>query len=108
PVRQNLDAVLDSRRFRLIHSDRSTSLYQRVKRVALSEHASCGDWDGDGKVTLEDVQWIADAIMTGHECPLAVCDADGDGKAANADVLRIGKRARSRSYELACPPPAGP
>ncbi len=108
PVRQNVDTVLDARRFRLIRNDRSTSLYQRIKRVPLSEHASCGDWDGDGKVTLEDVQWIAEAIMTGRECPLAVCDANGSGKTENADVLSIGKRARSRSYALACPPPAGP
>jgi hypothetical protein len=96
-----LDGLVRDNRFVQIASAKDFALY---RHVVLSALATCGDWNGDTAIMDEDVQWIAAAIMAHRECPLRVCDADGDGKASYADVLRFGKRLRDPHAPLSCPP----
>lgn len=102
PVMQQVEKLAPGQ-FERIAGDLEYGVFRRKRVVAIGEHASCGDWDGDGRITREDLQWIADAIMKGGECPPRVCDADGDGTARSADVLRIGKRATDPAIALGCP-----
>jgi hypothetical protein len=104
PVTDTAESMVVANRFERIAADRDFGLYRRVVAVAISDHASCGDWTGDGDVTAEDLRWIADAIMKGRDCPLRVCDVDGDGAALFADAARLGKRVSDPSVPLQCPP----
>ncbi len=92
--------------FERIYSDLGLRLYRRVAIVPLGADAGCGDWDGDGRITSDDVRLIARAILKNAPCPPEVCDADGDGAVRPGDAARIGRRVEHPEVALSCP--AGP
>lgn len=95
--------LLDEKAFERIAGDDKMALYQRIDTVRLSEKASCGDYDGDAAVTRDDVRLIGMAIVKRRPCPMRVCDADGNGKLENRDVLMVGRRMKDPAVKLSCP-----
>jgi uncharacterized membrane protein len=95
--------LLDEKAFERIAGDDQMALYRRIDAVRMSEKATCGDYDGDGAVTREDVRLVGMAIIRRRPCPMRVCDADGNGKLENRDVLTIGRRMKDAAMKLSCP-----
>lgn len=84
-----------------IERDNRVALYGRPQPAA---GATCGDWNGDGRLDADDQRRIGEAVLRSWPCPLHVCDADGDGVVRASDVLRIGKRVGDPAAPLDCPP----
>lgn len=84
-----------------VERDNRVALYGRPQPAG---SASCGDWNGDGRIDAGDQRRIGEAVLRSRVCPLHVCDADGDGAVRTADVLRVGKRVGDPAAPLDCPP----
>jgi uncharacterized membrane protein len=95
-----VEGLVDEGKFKRIAGDDKIALY---KRVVLSPKATCGDFDGDGTVTKDDQRYIGQAIMHGRDCPLRVCDTDGNGKLENRDVFSMTRHVKDSTVKLACP-----
>jgi hypothetical protein len=100
PIELVVEQLLDDGKFRRVDGDDVITLYQRVH---LSPKATCGDFDGDGVVTKEDQRYVGHAIMHGRDCPLRVCDTDGNGKLENRDVFTMTRRVKDPAAKLDCP-----
>jgi uncharacterized membrane protein len=98
-----VEKLIREKKFRRVLGDEFLALYQRVDFVKLSPNATCGDFDGDGAVTKDDQRYVGEAIMRGRECPLHVCDADGNGSLEYRDVFAMGRRVKDPVVKLACP-----
>jgi uncharacterized membrane protein len=103
PVMQILGNLGDQMRFERIATAGSIQLYRRVNHVPPAANATCGDWNGDGIISNEDLRWIAFAIMKKKPCPIWVCDIDGDRQIRYADVLRLGHYLQDPQTALLCP-----
>ena len=102
-LQETMDRLVTQRLFERIGGDSDVALYRRIRPPAVSKEASCGDWTGDGKITGEDLHWINEAIIKKRDCPLRVCDANGDGQLRPTDVLLFGKRRTDPTVLLRCP-----
>jgi uncharacterized membrane protein len=100
PIGPVVEQLVDQGKFRRVVGDDLITLY---KRVDLGAKATCGDFDGDGAVTKEDQRYIGQAIMHARNCPLRVCDTDGNGKLENRDVFNMTRHIKDPSVKLACP-----
>jgi len=89
--------------FDRIDGDRDYALYRRRGLVPPAAGAWCGDWNADGRVGDDEVRLIADRILKKRECPLPLCDADGDGTLSPADALLLHKRSQDPSTPVDCP-----
>jgi hypothetical protein len=96
--------MASAQEFERILGDKDYAVYRRRVSNRMSDAAACGDWNGDGMITNDDVRVIAQAIMKGRACPPRVCDADGDGAVRYGDVMRMRKRIGDPAAALACPP----
>jgi uncharacterized membrane protein len=103
-LQETMNRLLADGRFEPIAGDTEATLYRRTRAVVVSDRAGCGDWTGDGKIGEEDVRLIGEAIMKKRDCPLRVCDANGDGQLRSNDVLLLGKRRDDPTVPLHCPP----
>jgi len=108
PVDPVVQHQLDEGFFRHFLGDDRTTIYERVSTSAYDERASCGDWNGDGKIERLDVNRLRDAIGQKRDCPLAVCDMDGNGKVTIMDLARIQRFVELGQGAMSCPPPSRP
>jgi uncharacterized membrane protein len=103
PLMPLVQGLMDTGQFERVYGDDFVALYRRIDLGRLGRNASCADFDGDGSVTSDDQRFIGMAIMRKRECPVTVCDVDGNGKLEYRDALAVGRRLRDPAAKLACP-----
>lgn len=103
PATAAFEAMPASEDFDRLDGDRDYALYRRRDLVPPSPGAWCGDWNADGRVTLDEVRLVAERILKKRECPPAVCDANGNGALGPDDALLLHKRSQDPAVPVACP-----
>ena len=102
--RRIVDELVEDGYFELVTGDETLWLYKRVSSRTFSGPATCGDWNGDGRITMLDARRISAAITSKSHCPAHVCDTDGDGRIVVGDAQRVQRVAAGEDVALACPP----